>query len=83
MYYVYVVYNRRYSKSYTGETNNLDERLRAHNDHRFTTSYTTRFPGSWELIYSEECINRQEARKREKQLKSYRGRQFLMKFIPE
>ncbi len=82
MNYVYVIYNRQHHKSYIGETNNLEERLRAHNDHRFSISYTARFPGSWELVYCEEYTDRQEARKREKQLKSYRGRQFLKKYIP-
>jgi len=82
MYFVYVVYNRKHGKTYIGETNDVDERLRAHNDHRFATSYTARFDGSWELVYSEQCANRQEARKREKQLKSYRGRQFVKQFIP-
>jgi putative endonuclease len=82
MYYVYVVYNRRHDKFYIGETADLEERLRAHNDHRFVKSYTVRFSGAWELVYSEECADRQEARRREKQLKSYRGRQFIKEVIP-
>lgn len=81
MYYVYAIYNRKHDKFYIGETNNLRQRLEMHNDHRFPTSYTARFDGFWELVYSEEYSIRQEARKREKQLKSYRGRQFINKFI--
>ncbi|MBI2589492.1 GIY-YIG nuclease family protein [Candidatus Berkelbacteria bacterium] len=64
-------------KIYIGETDNLTERLIAHNDHRFGTSYTARFDGSWELVHHEQVTSRQEARKREKQLKSYRGREFI------
>ncbi len=79
MHVVYAVYNRKHDKIYIGESDNLDERIQAHNDHRFTTSYTARFDGSWELVYQEVATNRQEARKREKQLKSYRGRQFLLR----
>lgn len=41
-----------------------------------------KFDGAWELIYSEDAKNREEALKREKQLKSYRGRQFIKRFIP-
>jgi putative endonuclease len=82
MYYVYVVYNRQHGKSYIGETADLVKRLQAHNDHSFEKSYTARFSGAWELVYSEEYADRQAARKREKQLKSYRGRQFIKKFIP-
>lgn len=82
MYYVYAIYNHKHDKTYIGETGDLDERLKAHNDHRFVTSYTARFDGSWELVYSEQYADRQEARKREKQLKSFRGRQYVKQFIP-
>ncbi|MAF80914.1 endonuclease [bacterium] len=82
MYCVYVVYNHKHGKTYTGETEDLNERLKAHNDHRFEKSYTARFDGSWELVYSEKYPSRQEARKREKELKSYRGRQFVKQYIP-
>jgi len=71
-----------HSKIYIGETEDLTERIKAHNDHRFSTSYTARFNGSWVLIYSEECSDRSVARKREKQLKGYQGRQFVKQFIP-
>jgi predicted GIY-YIG superfamily endonuclease len=36
----------------------------------------------WILIYKEEFSTRQEALVREKQLKSYRGREFVKKCIP-
>ena len=81
MHYVYAIYNAKYSKIYIGETEDVDTRIAAHNDHRFKTSFTARFDGLWKLIYSEECKNRADARKREKQLKSYRGRQFIKQFI--
>jgi putative endonuclease len=81
MYYVYALYNREHGKLYIGETNDLARRLKDHNGHRFATSYTARFPGPWEVVYSEQYANRQEARRRERQLKSYQGRQFLKKII--
>lgn len=83
MHWVYAIYNRKHQKLYIGETDDLEERLRAHNDHRFRTSYTARFDGSWELVYNEQATNRQEARKRERQLKSFRGREFIKSHIPE
>ena len=82
MHFVYAIYNSDHQKIYIGETDDLKERIAAHNNHRFRSSYTSRFSGSWELVYSEKYVNRQEARKREKQLKSYRGRQFLKQFLP-
>lgn len=81
MYFVYAIYNRRCRKVYTGQTKGLNERVRMHNDHTFK-SYTSRFPGKWELIYTESVATRSEALKREKQLKSGNGRKFIHSHIP-
>ncbi len=82
MFYVYAIYNRKQNKIYIGQTENLEERLRAHNDHRFLSSYTSRFDGEWELIYKAELLTRNEVLVREKQLKSYQGRLYVRKYIP-
>lgn len=82
MYFVYSIYNRKNNKIYIGQTDNLEERLRLHNNKTFKNSYTSRFDGDWALIYKEEANNRLEALKREKQLKSFKGREFMKKHIP-
>lgn len=82
MYYVYCIYNQKHGKIYIGQTEDLPLRLKMHNESTFRQSYTSRFDGIWQLIYSEHCSTRQEVLKREKQLKSYRGREFLKSFIP-
>lgn len=82
MYFVYVIYNAKHGKIYIGQTANLDERIRSHNEKEFNRSYTSRFDGNWTIIYKEEYKSRPEALTREKQLKSYRGREFVKKFIP-
>ena len=82
MYTVYVIYNYTAKKIYIGQTKDLPKRLQQHNNLIKNLSiYTTRFEGQWELIYSEQYVSRQEALKREKQLKSYQGRLFLKKFV--
>lgn len=81
--YVYAIYNRNVDKLYIGETDNLENRIQQHNNKYFPKSYTARYCGQWILIYFEEVPNRRTARKREKQLKSYQGREFLKKYIPE
>ncbi len=81
MHYIYAIYNSDADKYYIGQTVNLEERLIMHNDHTFK-SYTARFKGEWKLIYKEEVSTRLEALKREKQLKSFRGREFVKGFIP-
>ena len=82
MYFVYAIYNSKHKKIYIGQTENLEERIRLHNDKLFKNSYTARFDGSWILIYQEKAENRTEALKREKQLKSFRGREFIKNYIP-
>ena len=81
MYWIYSIYNEKYNKLYIGQTSDLKNRLELHRNKKFKTSFTSRFDGSWKLIYSEEASNRTDALLREKQLKSYRGREFLRGFI--
>ena len=81
MFYVYSVYNKKHNKIYIGQTEDLDQRVRLHNDKEFRNSYTARFDGEWVLVYKEELETRQDALKREKQSKSYRGRGFIKKLI--
>lgn len=45
-------------------------------------SFSSQFDGSWEVIYQENYETRVEALISEKQLKSYRGREFVKKHIP-
>lgn len=58
----------------------IERRLREHNQGRH--SFTGRLQGDWVLIYQESVATRSEALKREKQLKSFKGREFLKKYIP-
>ncbi|MEK7577184.1 MAG: GIY-YIG nuclease family protein [Patescibacteria group bacterium] len=81
MYYVYAVYNQENNKVYVGQTKNLEERLNLHNSKLFKGSFTSRFSGHWELIFKEKVNTRKEALIRERQLKSYRGREFIKKLI--
>jgi putative endonuclease len=81
MYYVYAIYNKKHNKIYIGQTKDLKERIRLHNNREFKTSYTGRFDGEWILIYSEQSEDRSKSLIREKQLKSYRGREFIKKHI--
>lgn len=81
MYYVYVIKSESTGKSYIGQTADLDKRLKQHNDPLNNMSrYTKQNKGPWKLIYKEEVINRSEALKRERFLKSGKGRDFLKRF---
>lgn len=81
MYFVYALYNADNKKMYVGQTLNLTIRVYEHNHHLHSRSYTSRFNGEWKLFYQEAFSSREEALKREKQLKSYRGREFLKRQV--
>ncbi|NOX67373.1 MAG: GIY-YIG nuclease family protein [Chlorobi bacterium] len=78
-YFVYALYSKKYNKIYIGQTDNLRRRLYEHNNGLLST-YTKRFK-PWEIIYSENFSTRSEAMKREKQLKSQKGREFIWNII--
>ena len=82
MYYVYALYNRKHDKIYIGQSDDLEQREILHNQKIFKNSYTARFDGEWTIIYKEKAIDRKSALTREKQLKSYRGREFIKRYIP-
>jgi len=74
MLYTYVIQSNKDDKWYTGSTNNLRKRFREHNDNRVSS---TKGRGPFELIYYEACMNEQDARIREKYLKSGMGKRYL------
>ncbi|MBI4100691.1 GIY-YIG nuclease family protein [Candidatus Microgenomates bacterium] len=82
MYFVYAIYNRKHGKIYIGQTKDLETRLYLHEEHVFNNSFTAMFDGAWELIYKEAVEDRRRALLREKQLKSFRGREFVKRHIP-
>ncbi len=80
MFYTYVLLSETTGKRYTGQTNNLEARLLSHNS---GNSPFTKGRGPWKLIYSEEFQTRSDAMKREKFLKSGKGREFLDSFLKD
>jgi putative endonuclease len=81
VWFVYALFNGEVNKTYIGYTSNIRRRLMEHNEKR-GKHYTAGFHGKWQLIYKEECMSKLIAMKREKQLKSCRGREFVKKYIP-
>ncbi|MEK7794731.1 MAG: GIY-YIG nuclease family protein [Candidatus Hydrogenedentota bacterium] len=77
-YYVYILQSETTGKTYVGQTDNLQRRVEQHNDPDFTmTLYTKRNKGPWKLIHSEAHDTRTGAMRREKQLKSGQGREWI------
>ncbi|KKW46695.1 MAG: GIY-YIG nuclease superfamily protein [Parcubacteria group bacterium GW2011_GWB1_56_8] len=74
MYYTYVIGSRKSGYWYTGSTNDLRKRLKQHNEGKSTWT-KNRTP--WDLVYYEACRNEDDARSREKYLKSGSGKRYL------
>lgn len=77
-YYVYVLQSKKNKKWYTGFTADLRKRFNQHNNNMSTY---TKGRGPFDLIYFEAYRNQDDARSREKQLKSGPGRAYLKQRI--
>jgi len=74
---VYVLLNSK-GETYVGQTTDLERRLAQHNDpHCRLTLHTKRHAGPWRLLHSEEFPSRSAAMRREKELKSGKGRDWI------
>ncbi len=76
MYYAYVLQSMKDMNFYTGYTKDLKLRFEQHNK-GLVDSTKERRP--FKLIYYEASINKEDALKREKYLKTYHGKMFLHK----
>ena len=73
-YYVYILCGKKDSKWYIGFTRDLRKRFKEHTQGK---SIYTKGRGPFELIYYEAYRNNEDARSREKQIKSGQGRAYL------
>ena len=80
MFYVYILRSQTTGRHYTGHTVNPTQRLGQHN-HGITASTKNR--GRWELVHQEVFTTRAEAMRREKFLKSGKGREELAQILEQ
>lgn len=69
----YFVYMLRTSSNtiYTGQTNNLEKRIKEHKSKNSKSAKYIRYFDSFELVYHETYSSRKEAMRRETQLKNW------------
>jgi len=79
MFTVYVLYSKSYDKIYIGFTADLEQRFLSHNE-LGKKGWTIKFR-PWEIIYKEIFATKTEAMRREKELKTATGRDFIRTFI--
>ncbi|SDA90516.1 putative endonuclease [Algoriphagus alkaliphilus] len=76
---VYILYSPSSGKTYTGMTSDLITRFQFHNS-KSTKGFTIRFR-PWTVIHVEFFDQKMQALKREKDLKSGKGRDWIKKQI--
>ncbi len=81
MYKVYVLYSKQFNKIYIGYTFDLADRFLSHNE-KATKGYTVKYR-PWEVAFYESFETKQAVMKREKELKTSKGRAFVWKKIKE
>ncbi len=74
MFYTYVLQSKKDGKFYTGYTNDLRKRFKEHTGGQSTY---TRSRGPFTLVYYEACVEEDDAKTREKYMKSGRGKSFI------
>jgi len=73
-FYTYVLISQKDEGFYTGVTNNLKRRFEQHNA---GLVFSTKHRVPMKLIYFEACLNKGDASRREKYLKTGMGKRFL------
>ncbi len=79
MHSFYILYSPAKAKYYIGATSDLlHERLRNHNsNHKGLTGGT----GDWVIVYTETFQTREEALKKEKEVKTWKSRKMIEALI--
>jgi len=76
--YVYILYSDKTNKYYIGSTNNLERRLRDHNN---SNTPSTTFGKPWNIKFFQEFTDLKIARKIEHQIKKYKSKIIIEKII--
>ena len=74
MCWFYILKNKKTGKYYSGSTNNIKRRVK---QHKSGYTRTTRILQTDELVYAEKFNTIQEARMREKKIKSYKSKKYI------
>ena len=77
-YYIYILRSLKDSRLYIGYTENLNERIKKHND---GANESTRNRRPFQLLFAEAFINEADARKREKFFKTGHGREEVKRIL--
>ena len=74
MYYVYILYSKKFDHYYIGQCEDVDLRLKRHNG---KAVHSTKAYVPWELVYTESFTSRSEAVQRESEIKKKKSRKYI------
>jgi putative endonuclease len=80
MEYTYVLLSERDGRFYTGSTGDLRARFRDHNAGRV---HSTAYRRPLKLLYYEACLHHMDAQRRERFLKTGKGKRYLKNRLKE
>lgn len=80
MFYVYLLESKKELQFYTGYTDNLKKRFSEHNQ---KLNLSTKRYAPWRLIYYEACINQNDAKRRERYLKTTQGQRLIKRRLKD
>lgn len=80
MFYAYVLQSEKNKEIYIGFTSDLKNRLLEHNQ---GLNFSTKRYKPWKLVYYEACIEKSDAQRREKYLKTTQGGRLLKRRIKD
>ena len=75
MYYTYVLHRSKDGEWYTGASSDLKARLKEHEQGKVRS---TRFQRPLRLVYYEACLEAEDAYRRERYLKTGKGKRYLL-----
>ncbi len=79
MFYIYILYSNQADRYYIGFTSTeISDRLQRHNSNH--TGYTGKW-NDWEVVYTESYLTKEEAIRRENQIKSWKSRKMIERII--
>ncbi|MBU4285082.1 GIY-YIG nuclease family protein [Patescibacteria group bacterium] len=80
MFYNYILQSQKNKSLYVGYTTDLKRRLKEHNQ---GLNQSTKPYRPWILIYYEACLDEQDAKRREKYLKTTQGQRLLKRRLKD
>jgi len=80
MFYTYVLQSKKNGEMYIGYTKDLKNRLVEHNE---GLNLSTKRHRPWNIIYYEACLDQDDARRRERYLKTTQGGRLLKRRLKE